>query len=59
MQGHWTDEPLHKELAGEGENHNVEGDKSKVFGSFAVVGYITTMAGVIRDVRMVGREGVR
>ena len=58
MQGHWTDESLHEEFAGEGENHNVEGHKSEVFGSFAVVGYVTAMAGVVGDVRMVGREGV-
>ena len=58
MQGHRTDESLHEEFAGEGENHYVEGHKSKVFRSFAVVGYVTPMAGVIRDVRMVGREGV-
>ena len=58
MQGHWTDESLHEELAGEGENDNVEGHKSKVFGSFAVVGYVTAIAGVVWDVRVVGREGV-
>ena len=58
MQGHRTDESLHEEFAGEGENDNVEGYKSKVFGSFAVVGYVTAMGGVVGDVRMVGREGV-
>ncbi len=58
MQGHRTDESLHEELAGEGENNNVEGHKSEVFGPFSVVGDISIMSGVIWDEMMVGWEGV-
>lgn len=36
----WADETLHEELAGKGKNNDVETDKGKVVGTFAVVGRV-------------------
>lgn len=58
MQGHRTDKSLHEEFAGEGENDNVEGYESKVFGAFAVVGDIGVVLGVVGDETVVGWESV-
>lgn len=58
MQGHWTDESLHEEFASEGENNNVEGHESEVFGPLSVVSCITVISGVVGDEMMVGRERV-
>ena len=58
MQGHRTYEPLHEELACEGENDNVEGHKSEVFEAFAVIGDFGVVLGMVGDEMVVGWESV-
>ena len=54
-----ADEPLHEELAGEGQHDDVEGHEGEVEFSLAIVGRgIGVGAGVVRNERVVGGERV-
>lgn len=58
MQGHRTDKSLHEKLTRERQHDNVEGDESEVFGSFAVIGDIGVVLGMVGDEMVVRWESV-
>ena len=58
VEGHWTDESLHEEFAGEGEHDDVEGHEGKIARTFAIVCRRAWVAGVRGNERIGGREGV-
>jgi hypothetical protein len=60
VDGDGADQPLHAELAGEAQHHDVEADKGKVAGALAVVQRAVRVgAHLCGDERVIAVEGVR
>ena len=54
VDGEWSNEALHEEFASEGENNDIEGDKSEVARPFAILGWgVDPIPGVGRYERVV------